>query len=231
MEDSNSNFRPINISNVNTNKILLDFEVIVDLDIASVRFFIDNCKNDDILNTNIGLINTLSGIRNVMLFRRINNPLAVCIKEEYYEDIDSLYSDLINKYEKEILDLSRPNDLFNYFYMLNCTNNLANITINCKSENQIEFIKSKFDNAKVVLNERNLENYDTLYLKYASDIVQYTNIINKKIYLINGMYNFDAGLFKPAILLIVDQNIVNTIDPYKDLTIPALYTIINFKEE
>ena len=218
-----TNFRVLDPSNKITNKILVDFEIIMDFDLAAVYFFITHCKEPDILNPNIGNADSLSGIRNMMLFRKDVNPLEVCVKEEYRDSINGLYKDLVDKYEKEILDLTEPNDLFNYFYMLSKTDNLVTISINCNSELQMNKIDKKFSTVVSVLKERDLEEYDTLYLKYSNDIIEYKNIEKKKIYLANGMYNLETGLFKKSILLLCDHNIINTIDLYKNLTIPAIY--------
>ena len=219
-------FGPLDTSVKVTNRILLDFEVIADLDLATVYFFIKNCKDPSILNPNLSLANSISAIRNVLLFRSDANPLQVCIKEEYRDSINGLYKDLMNKYEKEILDLTLPNDLFGYFTLLLTTDNLTNITINCKTQLQVDFISKLITNANIALNVRDLEEFDTLYLKYSTDIIEYKNIVKKKIYIINAMYNFNTGVFKDCILLLVDQNIVNTIDPYKNLTVPAIYNMI-----
>lgn len=217
------NFKTLDSNSKITNKVLVDFEIIMDLDLATVYYLITHCKTPEILNTNIGLADTLSGIRNILLFRKTRNPLEVCIKEEYKDSIDVLYKDLMNTYEKEILNLTRPNDLFNYFYMLSRTDNLVNITINCNTELQKEMIDKIMPTVYTTINERDLEEYDTLYLKYSDDIIEYNNIEKKKIYIANAMYNLETGLFKKSILLICDHNIINTIDLYKNLTIPAIY--------
>lgn len=217
------NFKTLDSNSKITNKVLVDFEIIMDLDLATVYYLITHCKTPEILNTNIGLADTLSGIRNILLFRKTRNPLEVCIKEEYKDSIDVLYKDLMNAYEKEILNLTRPNDLFNYFYMLSRTDNLVNITINCNTELQKEMIDKIMPTVYTTINERDLEEYDTLYLKYSDDIIEYNNIEKKKIYIANAMYNLETGLFKKSILLICDHNIINTIDLYKNLTIPAIY--------
>lgn len=217
------NFKTIDPNSKITNKVLVDFEIIMDLDLATVYYLITSCKSPDVLNPVIGIADSLSAIRNMLLFRKTRNPLEVCIKEEYKDSIDSVYKDLMNEYEEEILKLTRPNDLFNYFYMLSKTDNLVNITVNCRTELQKDMFNKFISTLTTSVNERDLEEYDTLYLKYSDDIVEYKNIEKKKIYLANALYNLEAGLFKKSILLISDHNIINTIDLYKNLTVPAIY--------
>ena len=216
-------FKPINRNEINTNRILVDLEVMIDFDLAVVYYIIINIKDPSILKEDIGRANTLSGIRNVLLFRKNINPLSVCIKDEYADSIDDIYKELINNHEKEILDLCQVNDLYNYFKVLLMTDNLVSITVNCKNDLQLDIAQKILPTAKTVIDQRDLDKFDTLYLKYASDIIQYTNIKKKKIYFINGMYNYDNGMFKREILVLIDMNIVNTIDPYNNLTIPPIY--------
>ena len=217
------NFKTLDPNSKITNKVLVDFEIIMDLDLATVYYLITHCKTPEILDTSIGVADSLSCIRNILLFRKTKNPLEVCIKKEYKDSIDNLYKDLMTSYEDKILALTEPNDLFNYFYMLSRTDNLVNIVINCKTELQKNMISKIMPTVNTSLNERDLEEFDTLYMKYSDDIIEYKNIEKKKIYIANAMYNLETGLFKKSILLICDHNIVNTIDLYKNLTIPAIY--------
>jgi len=218
---------PLDKTSVEKNYILIDFQCMYDFDVAAVRYLIAHSKNDNLLSSNISNVSTISGLRNLLLFRNTNNPLSVCISEEYMSSIDSLYKELIENYEKEILNECDANYLHTYINILLKTNNLVEVTVNCENELQLEIAKkSMMDNAKFAINERNLADYDTLYIKYVSDIIQYINIHKKKIYMINALYNFDQGMFKKEILLLINNNNISVIDQYKNLTVPAIYNLL-----
>ena len=101
------------------------------------------------------------------------------------------------------------------------------VTVNCENELQANIARqSMLENANVVINERDLKDYNTLYLKYVSTIIQYTNIVNKRIFFVNALYNFENGMFKNEVLLLINNNIISVIDQYNELTVPAMYNIL-----
>ena len=224
---------PLDKNNIETNDILIDFQCMYDFDVSAVRYLVGHAKNAKLINWNILNASSLSGLRNLLLFRTLENPLSVCIAPEYFDSIDSLYKELIKKHEQEILNDCEVNYLHSYINLLLKSKDLVSVTVNCENELQADIvIKSMNSKAKIVINERNLADYDTLYLKYASSIIQYKNIHKKRIFILNGLYNFKKGMFREEILLLINNNIVNVVDQYKNLTIPAFYNLfINLNKE
>ena len=220
-------------NNVENNEILIDFQCMYDFDVSSVRYLVTHAKNTKLINCNILNASTISGLRNMLLFRTIENPLSVCISPEYIDSIDSIYDELIKKHEKEILDDCEANYLHSYINLLLKTKDLVSVTINCENELQANIARQSIDNkAKIVFNERNLAEYDTLYIKYASSIIQYKNIHKKRIFILNALYNFKNGMFREEILLLINNNIINVVDQYKNLTVPIFYNLlINLNKE
>ena len=218
---------PLDKDAVSINNILVDFQCMYDFDVSAVRYPVAHTKNDNLLNDGIVNASSISGLRNLLLFRNTDNPLSVCISPKYISSIDNIYKELIDKHGKEILNECEANYLHTYINILLKTDKLVEVTVNCENEDQMEIAKkSMLDGAKFVINERNLADYDTLYIKYVSQIVQYVNIHKKKIYMINALYNFDQGMFKKEILLLINNNVISVIDQYKNLTVPAIYKLL-----
>lgn len=214
------NIKPLDTSKIEVSNILCDFESIVDLDLATVYYIATHIKNVDLIDTNILKASSNSAIRNLLLFRSNKNPLSIIIKEEYKDSLDKLYKDLMEKHEQEILDICTFNDIARYIKTLYTTGKLVNITVNCETELQLEYAKKNMPELNSVLNETNISNYNTLFIKYSSNLLKFGEIEEKKIYIVNAMYNYNNLIFKPEILLIMDINKICTIDLYSDLTIP-----------
>ena len=226
--DEDKQYAPLDTNAKETNHILIDFQVIFDLEIAAVQYIANHAKNLNLINPDVLKISSLSCLRNALLFRTTNNPLSVCISNQYKDSIDDIYNDIIKNHEQELLEKCPVNDLYGYFNMLLKTDKLVDITINCETDAQVDLCYKAMEHGiHTVIQEHNLAEYDTFYIKYVSDIIKYINIHKKKIYMINGMYNFEEGFFKKEILLLINNNIINVIDPYKDLSIPQIYTMFN----
>ena len=228
-----SDLKAIDKSNVDVNNILIDFQCMYDFDESAVRYLVEHAKNVKMLNGGILEASTLSGLRNLMLCRNTENPLRVCISPNYYDSIDDIYKELIEKHEEEILNNCTINNIYSYINTLLKTNNLVKVTVNCENELQANIARqSMLEKANIVINERDLKDYNTLYLKYVSNIIQYTNIVNKRIFFVNALYNFENGMFKNEVLLLINNNIISVIDQYNELTVPAMYnTLINLNDK
>jgi hypothetical protein len=216
------NSKPLDTSKIEVSNILCDFEAIIDLDLAIIYYIATHLKNVDLIDTSILRASSYNALRNLLLFRTTNNPLSIIIKEEYKDSLNDLYKELMEKHEQEILDLCRFNDLASYIKILYTTGKLVNITINCDTELQVEYTKKNMPELKVVLKETNLSNYNTLFVKYSSNLLRFEEIMEKKIYIVNAMYNYNNFIFKPEVLLLIDSNKICTVDIYQDLTVPNL---------
>ena len=214
------------------NHILIDFQCMYDFDVSCVRYLVEHAKNLNLINPDIVKASSLSALRNLLLFRNTENPLSVCINDKYMNSIGDIYKELLETHEQDILESCDANYIHTYINLLLKTDGLVEVTVNCENEMQFNIAsRSMHEKAKYVYNERNLAEYDTLYIKYVSQLIQYINVHKKHIYMINGLYNFNGGMFKEEVLIHINNNTVSVIDQYKNLRIPAVYNILNkFKE-
>ena len=214
------------------NHILIDFQCMYDFDVSCVRYLVEHAKNLNLINPDIVKASSLSALRNLLLFRNTENPLSVCINDKYMDSIDDIYKELLDAHEKEILETCDANYIHTYINLLLKTDGLVEVAVNCENELQYDIASSSMhDKAKYVYKKRDLADYDTLYIKYVSQLMQYDNVHKKHIYMINGLYNFNSGMFKEEVLIYINNNTVSVIDQYKNLRIPAIYNILNkFKE-
>lgn len=216
---------------VNNTSGLMEFEMVMDLDLAIVGFIIVHMKDEKIIKPEIAAAESISGLKNMLLFRTELNPLSIIIKEEYKDSYDNIYQELMDSYGQEIYDMVRPTDILSFVESAYSSRGLVNITINCKNEKEVSKInKISHNKYKTVLNQNDLIFYDGLYIKYAKHIPKYQHVDKKHICILNTMYNMKRVGHSyevcPEILLYAETNIIKMIDPYTDLSIPRVEDLL-----
>lgn len=225
-------FKPIDTGiGINNTSGLMEFEVLMDLDLAIVGFVLTHLKEDQLIKPEIAAAETISGLKNLLLFRSERNPLSVIIKDQYKNSYDEIYQDLMNSYGQEIYDMVRPTDIATFVQSAYDSHGLVNITINCKNEKEVSKInKLSHNKYRTRLNETDMSMYDGLYIKYLKDIPTYQHVDKKHIYSLNTMYNMKktdtAYEVCPEVLLYAETNIIKLIDPYVDLSVPKVEDLL-----
>ena len=121
------------------NRILVEFDMLVDLDLAIFKYIKDKYNNPDYVDQNIIKMNDEKQIIQMMLNRQCINPLEILIPDE---DVLDLYYDIINNHMDELLKYAKASDLFGLMItFLNEASSLE-ITVLCKSKIESDFIKS-----------------------------------------------------------------------------------------
>ena len=208
------------------NRILVEFDMLVDLDLAIFKYIKDKYNNPDYVDQNIIKMNDEKQIIQMMLNRQCINPLEILIPDE---DVLDLYYDIINNHMDELLKYAKASDLFGLMItFLNEASSLE-ITVLCKSKLESDFIKSLNDRLNTVIyaNYKNapINNYTILYIKYYPSVLEYNNIEGKHIYISNARYNMEPDSNMPTIAisgLIGDVNIVHMIDMYRDIKVERI---------
>ena len=208
------------------NRILVEFDMLVDLDLAIFKYIKDKYNNPDYVDQNIIKMNDEKQIIQMMLNRQCINPLEILIPDE---DVLDLYYDIINNHMDELLQYAKASDLFGLMItFLNEASSLE-ITVLCKSKLESDFIKSLNDRLNTVIyaNYKNapINNYTILYIKYYPSVLEYNNIEGKHIYISNARYNMEPDSNMPTIAisgLIGDVNIVHMIDMYRDIKVERI---------
>lgn len=208
------------------NRILVEFDILVDLDLAIFKYIKDKYNNPDYVDQNIIKMNDEKQIIQMMLNRQCINPLEIIIPNE---EVLDLYYDIINNHMDELLQYAKASDLFGLMItFLNEASSLE-ITVLCKSKLESDFIKSLNDRLNTVIyaNYKNapINTYTILYIKYYPSVLEYNNIEGKHIYISNARYNMEPDSNMPTVAisgLIGDVNIVHMIDMYRDIKVERI---------
>lgn len=208
------------------NRILVEFDMLVDLDLAIFKYIKDKYNNPDYVDQNIIKMNDEKQIIQMMLNRQCINPLEILIPDE---DVLDLYYDIINNHINELLKYAKASDLFGLMItFLNEASSLE-ITVLCKSKIESDFIKSLNNRLDTVVynNYKNVpvNNYTVLYIKYYPSALQYNSIEGKHIYISNARYNMEPDYNIPTIAisgLIGDVNIIHMIDMYRNIKVERI---------
>lgn len=176
-----------------TNNILVDFEMIVDLDIGifnlvKEKFSTSDCFDSDIINnTNV----------DTMIYRLINekypNILDLIKTEDYFDfSTENLYNTMLSRYYEEIFKKSIITDILNLMnaYIMS---NVVVVTVLCKNQQEqqlINNINSKFHTV-IFEKDMNVDDYDSIFIKNYKDILEFNNVQCKNIFVANIQNNMD----------------------------------------
>lgn len=207
---------------MNINQILIDFNVIIDIDLGLIKAIKKDYINNDFIEP---VLSTMEDniIITELIDREEKNPLYIVLKEEFKSSADSLYKEFIDTEYETILKYSKPTSLLGWSIMSSKTEGIV-ITIICKNKLEEQIIKELYKDVSVNviiikdLKDINLSEYKTIVLKYYSDILEMNieNINAKNIFICNYKFNLDNNRI-PLIdisKLIGYNNLISVIDIY-----------------
>ena len=156
--------------------------------------------------------------------RREKNPLSIIFKNDYKDQIDNLYSELLLKKKdmlKEVIFLTSICDPFRVM-------NDYEAYINCKDDDEIEICNRIFDkctNISLIENEVSLIKYFNIILKDIDDILLFEEpYTGKSIYIWNYPMNYENYDMNNNLSLLVislmQSNSIKLITPIADFKIP-----------
>jgi hypothetical protein len=204
-------------------RALVEFEYIIDLDLAIFKYIKANYGDSNLLKQDVVKLNNEVDIIKLLINRHNINPLEVLFDESY--DTTDLYLDLYNNHMSEILEYAKACDamalMVTYLRLLK----EVSITVLCDSQEQADMITSinnLFDTKIASRESVVLNKYDTIYIKYYAKTLSYKNGIHgKNIYVSNARYNMEEE--KDRILnidvstFIGYDNKIRTMDLYKNI--------------
>ena len=203
-------------------RILVEFEFIIDLDLAMFKLIRDKYNNPDLIKQDV--INTYNEfiMINLLINRNNINPLEIMVDESC--DVTDLYYDILNNHMGELLDRAKAYDTFGLMVTYLKLLNDVNITVLCNTELQAKFINSLNSKLPTKVSTREnipTDNYDSFYVKYYADILRYRNINGKNIYIANAKYNVEEDrtfIPKVSVSAVVGYtNKVHLVDLYKNI--------------
>ena len=206
------------------NKIsLVQFNSIVDLDKYMIYYVLNKYpRSKYIKDEAYGYTDYYVDI--LLMQRREKNPLSIIFKNDYKDQIDNLYSELLLKKKDMLKDVIFMTSICDPFRVMND----YEAYINCKDDDEIEICNCIFDkctNISLIENEVSLIKYFNIILKDIDDILLFEEpYTGKSIYIWNYPINYENydmnnNLSLLAISL-MQSNSIKLITPIADFKIP-----------
>ena len=205
------------------NRILVEFEFLIDLDVAIFKFIRAEYNNLKFVNQDIIKINNEAEIIKLMINRQHINPLEIILPNV---DSTNLYDDIINNHMNELLKYAKASDIFPLMVTFLKEATSVDITVLCNSKLQEDFIKSLNNKLNTVIYDdyKNVpvDKYTILYIKNYPSVLKYNHIAGKHIYIANARYNMEEDMNAPTLAisaLVSDVNIIHMIDMYRNIKV------------
>ena len=207
------------------NNLLVEFEFVIDLDLALFKFIKANYKSSPYINGEfIKLRDEREIIWNTLNRSHIN------LLEYLIPDMDStnMYLDIMNNPDnyKELLKYAKAYDTFGLMVTFLKEASSVAIDILCKDETEEAFIKKLNPIMPTIVSSKqniNLAPYTALYVKYFPYLIQYGSFDKKHIYLPNARYNYEEG--KDCL----NMTMVTLYGGINDIALMDMYTHTKFR--
>ena len=202
------------------NEILVDFNFLVDLDLAMFKFIKTEYNNPKFVDQKILSLQDEKEIIQLLLYRDSVNVLETLIPKE---NTLEMYKDIMNNKMDSLLKYAKASDIFGLMITFLREGSSVDVTVLCESKLQADFIHSLNPILKTTVSSRKniaLSKYNVIYSKFYSDILKYNNVAGKNIYIANAKYNMEPGKNMPNMAistLVGDINIIRTIDLYRNI--------------
>ena len=202
------------------NELLVEFESLIDLDLAMYKFIKDKYSNSEYVDQNFINEKDERVIIYALLNRKHINPLEI-IMPEY--NTTNLYLDIMNNHYEELLKYATAYDTFGL--MITFLNNASsvNITVWCKSKLESDFIKNLNPRLNTIIipsrKDIPLFRYTVIYVKYIAYLAEYSTITGKHIYIAAAKYNMeeDKDMINSLCCLYSDVNLIHITDLYTEI--------------
>lgn len=203
------------------NVLLVEFEFVVDLDLAMYRYMKDRYYQSDMVDKKFLSIKDEREIIFKLLSRPHISPLELIIPDY---DSSSIYYDLIDNEEnyKDLLSYATAYDTFALMITFLKEASSVDITILCKSKLEEEFIHKLNPILRtVVIPEKQnvpIGLYTAIYMKYFINTLLYKNLKGKHIYIPAAKFNMEENKDMPQgayVKLFGDTNEIHLIDLYR----------------
>lgn len=181
--------------------ILIDFECMMDIDYAVYTLIkYKYNKKPGVFYSDFMKCENPKFIKTLMLTRHNLNPLTVILKPDYIDEADSLYQQIFKADYQTILSVAEPNDIFGLMETYLMSEDIADITVLCKDQSQVNII-TKLDSSgklKTLISDRkdvNLSRFDAIWIGKFVYILEFnpTQLKGKHIYTIRAKYNLEQS--------------------------------------
>lgn len=218
------------------NSLLVEFEFVVDLDLAMFKFIRDNYFSSNIVNHKFLSVRDEREVIFNMLNRSHINPLEYLIPDQNTTD---LYWDLLNDPDNfsNLLSYASAYDTFGLMITFLKEASSVSIDILCRNKIESDYIHKLNPEIHTIIANRydiNLADYTALYVKYYPYLSNYNKINGKHIYVPAARFNMEPEQDYVSTKLVSnygDTNEIHLIDLYKKVKYRYLKKIPLKEEE
>jgi hypothetical protein len=202
------------------NELLVEFEFLVNMDIALYHYVKNNFSDSPYVNKSLLNIppEAEPAVNQILINRKTINPLRVIIPGM---KTDSLYEDLMSNHEGELLEYAK---VYDTFPLMITYLNLASVGVKvfCKNNLEIEYINKLNKRLETILvpdvSKIVLDPYTCLYVKYFMKLIDFPVINGKNIYIPAAGFNMEKNencVDKRLAWMFSQSNEVRLIDLFK----------------
>lgn len=200
------------------NELLVEFEFVVDFDLALFRLFKRKYADSPYVDNEIISLNDEYEVINRMLNRVNENPLTLLMPNL---DTTKLYHELTVEHEKKLLKYATPYDSLLLMNSYLTHSSSVGVDVLCNNQLEADYIKKYSKKINTIINPDkstvDIDKYSIIHMKYISSIKDYVGVEGKYIYASSARYNYDQELnmINPIIAVAYgDINIIKLMDLY-----------------
>lgn len=177
---------------VYSSNILFDFDAIVDMDIAIVRFFKEYLSDSIYVDYDMMQNNDEYFFKAMLIDREDKNPVKMMLRNDTKDSADLIYNELIADHYEELLKMAPPLSVFDLMITASKTN-IINCTVLCKNQYEKQYIKKVSKECITIdySNELNLDLYNCLYIKNFDFLLKFPDLRAKDVYILSYKYNLE----------------------------------------
>lgn len=213
------------------NVLLVDFDFVIDMDIAILRYVLSKFTGSNLIDEEMLEVDD-DDLKYCLLCRPNRNPLDVIFKsgiktnEIYHNILEKNYVDIMTNYADRY-------DTFGLLYTFIEQASSVDIYIRCDTQEQSDLIKKIDKQMDTVISSRDkidLNKYSVVYEKYLEDILKYNYIEGKHIYTAKAEFN-KPFMLGPAFNKYAECNLIHFMDLYVNIKVDQYDEVSNNEEE
>lgn len=205
---------------------LVDFEMLVNTDYGVIQLMKRDYSNGDFID--LDYLNTVPdyALLGELYNRDYENPLLMILKDEYKDQADSLYEQILEEKYKDVLELSITTNVKALMTMY-IKNDQMPVTVLCKNIHEQHFINKLNEGYQITLEPRtklNTDLYDFYYIKKFKDVLDFKGIQVKNLYIARYGFNLEKGYNN-----ILNLSICDNVAQFNQVLFIDLYPMLEIK--
>lgn len=185
------------------NNILITFNMLVDTDLGLLCLIKSKYNDPTVFDNNILNYND-NILRGLLQLNESINPLNIIMIDKYKEQADQFYSEFM-EVEHEKLIKSSPTTTMVEVVKRFIDSGSMKVTILCSDKLEYERMNDIMSDCATasysIITEKDytsvdISSYDTIFIKYAKDLLGFNNTIGKNLIISDYVVNLDSEMYK-----------------------------------